>query len=447
MTTEQFSELNKIMQETDDETAVFLLAGSYKNEHGTHLTVRRIVVPSQEDYDDRSGYHIQVSPLFFNRVIGLAEANNVTVIQCHSHPHATEYLEYSPTDYLGEKASAKTIHDCLLGSPMGSLLFGKTKIKGRIWLNPNKEPEQIDEIRLVGRHYRKKILSLTDKKIQINEKVYDRQIKAFGLKGQKTLSQQKIGIVGLGGTGSSVSEQLAREGIEKFCLVDHDFLEDSNKTRVYGSNYGDYSEHKTDVAKRNILKINPHAKIITNKRKIESTNDLSQLKDCDVVFSCVDRHAPRSLLNNFSYQYHMPVIDIGVGLDTENNMVVDGHMRATLIGPSLPCLFCMGIVDPDIILAESTPEQERKKLEKEGYIRGLQDDVPAVIPYTTMAASMGVMLLKDLLFSIIKTEATTLSIDVTTFQSSRLVALRNPDCVCQEMLGKDDKPHLEEVIF
>lgn len=432
MTSDQHKRLGEIMRESQDETAIFLLAGVFKTKNGIHFIVNRILTPKEQDYDSRSAYHIQVSPLFFNKAISLAETNNVTIIQCHSHPDA-DYLQYSPTDNNGESISAKTIQDNL-GLPMGSLLFGREKIIGRVWLS-SQEHQPIHEIHIVDRHYRKKLLVKQNKKQKIDEKIYDRQIRAFGLRGQELLSQLKVGIIGLGGTGSAVAEQLAREGIEKFILMEHDIIEPSNKTRIYGSYHNDKGP-KTNIIKRNIKKINPHASIELIQKKLESENDLELLSDCNVVFSCTDRHTPRAIINILAYAYSIPVIDVGVGLDSENEMIIGGHVRATLLAPSLPCLYCIGIVNPDTILAESMPEKDRQSLEKQGYIQGLDDDVPAVIPFTTMAASMGVILLKDLLFTFLRTEANTLMMDITTFQSSRLVASSKPDCVCIARQGK-----------
>jgi molybdopterin/thiamine biosynthesis adenylyltransferase len=433
MTAAQLAEIKEKMSQTDKETAIFLLAGVFRTESGVHFTVRRVLAPTETDYDARSRYHIQVSPIFFNKAISLAEANEVTIIQCHSHPDST-HLQYSPTDNSGESASAQTLQDCI-GKPMGSLLFGKDTIIGRVWLHPHKKPAPINEIRLVDRRYRKKLLT-KQKKINIDENIYDRQIRAFGLRGQKLLSQLKIGIVGLGGTGSAVAEQLAREGITNFIIMDHDVFEPSNKTRIYGSHHNDAKKPKTSIIKRNILQIEPKATIKIISKKLTSENDIVELLDCDVVFSCVDRHTPRSFLNNLSYQYGISVIDVGVGLDSENEMIVGGHIRATLLGPTLPCLFCTGIIDPDTILAESMPKKELDALQKEGYIHGLTDDVPAVIEFTSMAASMGVLLLKDLLFGVLRTNANTLVLDITTFQSSRLSASSKPDCVCNARHGK-----------
>ncbi len=438
MTSDQHGKLKDALLCRKEESAVFLVAGFFENKSGVHFVVRDVLVPKDDDYESRGVYHIQVSPIFFNRAISLAEANRVTVIQCHSHPFDEGQPSYSPTDDRGESISSKTLYDCLNGVPMGSLLFGKNKITGRVWLSPGKKPVPIDELRLVDRHFRIRNL-VTQKKSKIDPDVYARQILAFGMKGQETLSSLKIGIVGLGGTGSSVAEQLAREGIGNFIIIDHDKFQKSNKTRLYGSYSTDGNCSKTEIVKRNILKIQPSALVKTIEAKITSERDLDVLKECDIVFGCTDRHMPRGLLSNFSHQYFIPVIDVGVGLNAQDGKLLGGTVRATLISPTLPCLFCTGIVSPEKILAESLPEDERKKREVQGYITGLEDDAPSVVNFTTMAATFGLLLLKDLLFEIVDTTANTISLDIVSFKTSRLAASVKQDCVCQARLGKGDR--------
>jgi tRNA A37 threonylcarbamoyladenosine dehydratase len=56
---------------------------------------------------------------------------------------------------------------------------------------------------------------------------------------QRKMEEIIVGIVGLGGTGSCVVEQLSRQGVKHFLIVDHDKFEHSNLTRVYGSKISD----------------------------------------------------------------------------------------------------------------------------------------------------------------------------------------------------------------
>jgi molybdopterin-synthase adenylyltransferase len=435
ITSQQLEQLKSYLLADSKEAAAFLLAGFFKNEKGYHFTVRDVIIPKYSDYDDRTEYHIEVSAFFFNKVISIAEKNNLTIIQCHSHPFAEGEISYSGSDNHGESRSSETLYNCLNAKPMGSLLFGKNITTGRIWIAPGKKPVKVDELRIVDRHMKIEYLQQPLKN-KIDIKTYDRQIRAFGIKGQELISGLTIGIIGLGGTGSSIAEQLAREGVTKFILVDHDKFEKSNKTRIYGSYEDTKNIFKVEIAKKNIAKIQPNAKIITLAKNVISQEILSKLRDCDIIFSCVDTHSSRSVINEIAYQLYIPVIDIGVGLNVGNEKIQGGFVRASLIGPTLPCLYCMGIINSERILSESLDKQERIKRQKEGYVTGLEDDAPSVIIFTTTAASFGLFLLKDLLFNIISTGAATLALDITDFRISRMVSTVRYDCVCLHRMGR-----------
>jgi tRNA A37 threonylcarbamoyladenosine dehydratase len=49
------------------------------------------------------------------------------------------------------------------------------------------------------------------------------------------LSNLNVGIVGAGGTGSALAEQLIRLGIGNLIVIDDDVFKSSNINRVYGS--------------------------------------------------------------------------------------------------------------------------------------------------------------------------------------------------------------------
>src|SRR5437867_858888 len=151
MMSHHYSKLSSYLLAEEREAAAFLIAGFFRNSTGVHFTVRDIMLPEEKDYDHRSDYHIQVSPLFFNKAISRAEANDITVIACHSHPFSISTLSYSPSDNHGESISSKTVRNCLNERPMGSMLFGPDKVVGRAWLGSGK-PVSIDQLRIVDRH-------------------------------------------------------------------------------------------------------------------------------------------------------------------------------------------------------------------------------------------------------------------------------------------------------
>lgn len=440
LTSDQLATLRRyLLDDLSIESAALATAGYFRTGHGIHLAVRDLLIPDDRDYNVRTARRLEISPLYFNRAIGMADADDITVIQMHTHPFGHPLLEYSPSDDYGESVSSDTVRKCLHGRPMGSLLFGPKSVTGRVWTEDG-SVERIDQLRVVDRRMAMQPLArgAADKGL-VDTSLYDRQIRAFGIAGQRVLSGIRVGIAGVGGTGSSVAEQLVRAGVKRFTLVDRDTFSASNLTRMYGTYAGTLKRPKVEVVAENMRRIAPDASVDAVAMDIASQEALATLKECDVVFGCTDRHAPRSVLNELAYQFFVPVIDIGVGVDSRDGRMSGGTVRASIAAPSLPCLFCTGIISPDSILAESLDPDDRRARAREGYVAGLGDEeAPSVVSLTTMAASYAVFMLKDMLFGITNTARSMLLVDVgtleTTFPSSRA----RPGCVCAVRMGRGD---------
>ena len=65
-----------------------------------------------------------------------------------------------------------------------------------------------------------------------NSKRFDRQILLFGAAGQEKIAAARVAIVGLGGLGSHVAQQLAYLGVRSLVLVDGDCVTRSNLNRL-----------------------------------------------------------------------------------------------------------------------------------------------------------------------------------------------------------------------
>ncbi len=88
--------------------------------------------------------------------------------------------------------------------------------------------------------------------------IYDRNVRAFGPDVQQTLADLRVGVVGCGGTGSAVAEQLVRLGVRHLTLLDPDVLSENNLTRVYGSSLANVGQPKVHVLKGHLLGIAPN---------------------------------------------------------------------------------------------------------------------------------------------------------------------------------------------
>ncbi|WP_194915337.1 ThiF family adenylyltransferase [Catenulispora rubra] len=64
---------------------------------------------------------------------------------------------------------------------------------------------------------------------------YDRQARLFGDRGQALLAATKVGVIGAGGAGSPLIQQLAHLGVGHLVVIDPDRIDVTNLSRVVGA--------------------------------------------------------------------------------------------------------------------------------------------------------------------------------------------------------------------
>lgn len=225
---------------------------------------------------------------------------------------------------------------------------------------------------------------------------FDRNVRAFGGAVQSTLGDLHVGVVGCGGTGSAVVEQLARLGVRRFTLVDPDELSLSNVTRVYGSTPKDVGRAKVDVLANHVRAIAPEAECLRIRKTLMIQVAARAMTNCDIVFGCTDDNAGRLVLSRLASYTLTPVIDCGVLLSSSAAGVLEGiDARVTYLGPGQACLVCRGRIDVARAAAELMTPEERVRLADEGYAPALAGVEPAVVAFTTAVAAAAVADLLD----------------------------------------------------
>lgn len=180
---------------------------------------------------------------------------------------------------------------------------------------------------------------------------YSRQ-SFLGENSEAIFASLTVAIVGLGGGGSHVAQQLAHLGVHNFILTDDDCIEDSNLNRLVGGTRADVSHHefKASILARLITGINPDARVIVNTTKWQAVADT--LRDCDCIIGCVDSLDERKQLETFSRRFMIPYIDIGIDIfEKENHFYITGQVARSL--PDRPCLQCFNILNEQNLAQEA----------------------------------------------------------------------------------------------
>lgn len=161
-----------------------------------------------------------------------------------------------------------------------------------------------------------------------------------------------IAILGVGGGGSHVGQQLAHLGFENFELIDPQTIEDSNLNRLVGGTQLDVDMEtpKALIAERLIRSIRPGANV--HRHEANWHQSLEVLKGCDIVFGCLDSFVQRDLLESFCRRYRILLIDMGMTVrEIEGDFRISGQVIASI--PGRPCMRCMGFINDDVLKREA----------------------------------------------------------------------------------------------
>jgi hypothetical protein len=219
-----------------------------------------------------------------------------------------------------------------------------------------------------------------------------RHVQAFGEGTIRLIQSLSIGVVGCSGTGSVVVEQLARLGVGKLVLVDHDKVEEKNLNRILNSKITDIGRYKTDVLAEAVEGIGLGTKVLSLPMDLENQLAIRAISECDVVFGCMDGVTGRHLLNRIAVFYLIPYFDVGVRLDADGRGGIDNICgRINYLIPGGSSLLSRGCITTDALEAESlmksNPEEYANRL-KEGYIKGVEVERPAVITPNTFYSAL-----------------------------------------------------------
>jgi molybdopterin/thiamine biosynthesis adenylyltransferase len=133
---------------------------------------------------------------------------------------------------------------------------------------------------------------------------------AFGERTIALLHSLKIGVVECSGTGSSLSEMLARLGAGSMVLIDPDVVEDRNLNRIFKSTAADavMKRPKVEVLARAINAMSIGSKVTSIQKSLFTKEAARAIARCDVVFGCVDSHDGRFLLNKVAAYYSILIL-------------------------------------------------------------------------------------------------------------------------------------------
>ena len=192
------------------------------------LLARELHWVPDDAYRLRNATALRIASHGYVPALAAAEADQSVPIWLHTHPGSESSPRPSKHDELVDEELADLFR-LRAGSPFyGAIVLARTRghlcFTGHI--ESNNRRTDIDRLWVTGRRFALFQNWLHETTLPSDQ--FDRNIRAFGGEIQKVLGDLHVAVVGCGGTGSAVIEQLVRLGVRHLRLFDPDTLTAGN---------------------------------------------------------------------------------------------------------------------------------------------------------------------------------------------------------------------------
>lgn len=379
-----FVRVRKHLFSTPGEHFAFMLARFACSDGKPLFMVRdAILIPDREARVSKGGWELSTEAIL--SVVNAAIRSGDALIEAHNHGGRTP--RFSPTDREGLREFPAYVLNSVPGRPYGATVWGDHLVYGEFFV-PDGRCGPLRSFLVTGTSLRQVISRDYDsRRIDV---AFDRQLPWFTPEGQRALGRLRVGVVGAGGTGSPLLQNLVYLGIRDFVLVEDDEADDTSMNRLVTATAADLGTPKGILARRLIKSVAPGAAVRVIQSKLQSLDALDVLKGVDVLVGCVDNDGARLILNELALAYEIPYLDLAVGIDVEKGKMNTAGGRLCVIVPGGPCLYCMGEIDPEEARFFLGSAEERAVQIARGYVRGMDVKAPSVASLNATLAGIAV---------------------------------------------------------
>lgn len=139
-------------------------------------------------------------------------------------------------------------------------------------------------------------------------KRYQRNMNALTPEENEKLREYKVCVVGCGGLGGYIIEELGRLGIGQITAVDGDVFEETNLNRQLLSHMGNLGKSKAEEAKARMQEINPEITVIPIQGRLDGDNCHELIDGHHLVMDALDNIPSRKILENCCEELGLPLI-------------------------------------------------------------------------------------------------------------------------------------------
>lgn len=318
------------------EELVALFGRSAKSEDGLLFLVQDAErAPEEHITRDRRGLHWSpgLTKLWSERV----EERGQGIVLVHAHCGVEAAL--SATDEVTCERMLAHFPMLLPGQAHGYVVITEHTVAGHF--SYEGRTAGLGQMRIVGCPVRKWSPHVSE--LPPAPSAMARQASAITDLGQARMAAATIALVGVGGGGSIVADQLAHMGVGHLLLCEEDHVEDVNLSRQTGAGPSNLGAAKTHVMAAAVRHANPAVRVTVIEERFPGPRSFLALRTADVIVSAVDGPTSRHEVNKFGLRYLVPVVDVGASIrrDDGDLVMIAGHTFRML--PGSACMECEGL--------------------------------------------------------------------------------------------------------
>ncbi|MFB1488752.1 MULTISPECIES: ThiF family adenylyltransferase [unclassified Thiocapsa] len=326
------------------ERFAFAVARPLRTERGAPPTalVEQLLTLDPEDYAHTAAGGLSLTDAAsarLNRWAVQVARQGWLAVHLHSHPPGVD--RFSTTDDAAESRLSQWLAE--QGVPgYWSLVWPTGGVpRARLWTRGQTQPGRL----FLG------LAPMVADPSSDGSPALERQ-RAFGPGLRTAADQMRVGVLGVGGLGLLVVEQLARAGFRRFVLIDPDTVEETNLNRLPGVTRRDLGRLKVRVAKRMIrqasvsLGLAPEISALAHDI-YRSGAAQRALARCDLILAVTDNDLSRTMALQLALDHGREYLQAGTDITLAEDGAIVG-LRAEVTGAEIGryCPICSGRLSP-----------------------------------------------------------------------------------------------------
>ena len=163
---------------------------------------------------------------------------------------------------------------------------------------------------------------------------YARNMNTLSPEENNRLKDFKVCVVGCGGLGGYVIEELGRLGVGYITAIDGDVFEESNLNRQILSTTENLGCSKAFAAEERMRKVNPEIRVVPVYKRLDMENGLDIIREHNVVIDALDNIESRLVLEKLAEAAGIPIVHGAIaGWFGQVSAVFPGDRTLSLLYP------------------------------------------------------------------------------------------------------------------